>query len=123
MSRSGPAASAASIDAALTRLARDDGSRVLALLARQFGDLDLADEAVQDALIEAARSWPTGGVPDNPAGWLMAVARNKAIDRLRRAASARRRTLAAAPDLAVFAGPADGSAGGPDEEVRIGPDR
>ena len=114
MSRSGPAASAASIDAALTRLARDDGSRVLALLARQYGDLDLADEAVQDALIEAARSWPTGGVPDNPAGWLMSVARNKAIDRLRRAASARRRTLAAAPDLAVFAGPADGSAGGPD---------
>jgi RNA polymerase sigma-70 factor (ECF subfamily) len=113
VSRSGPAASAASIDAALTRLARDDGSRVLALLARQYGDLDLADEAVQDALTEAARSWPTGGVPDNPAGWLMSVARNKAIDRLRRAASARRRTLAAAPDLAVFAGPADGSVGGP----------
>jgi len=115
VSRSGPAASAASIDAALTRLARDDGSRVLALLARQYGDLDLADEAVQDALTEAARSWPTGGVPDNPAGWLMSVARNKAIDRLRRAASARRRTLAAAPDLAVFAGPADRSVGGPDE--------
>jgi RNA polymerase sigma-70 factor (ECF subfamily) len=110
----------ASIDAALTRLARNDGSRVLALLARQYGDLDLADEAVQDALTEAARSWPTGGVPDNPAGWLMAVARNKAIDRLRRAASARRRTLAAAPDLAVFAGPADGSAGGSDEWVQAG---
>ena len=67
---------------------------MLALLARQFGDLDLADEAVQDALAEAHRSWPERGIPDNPAGWLMTVARNKAIDRLRRAASARRRTLA-----------------------------
>ena len=44
-------------------LAREEGGRVLALLARQFGDLDLADEAVQDALVEAARTWPTAACP------------------------------------------------------------
>ena len=82
-----------------TRLTREDAGHVLALLARQFGDLDLADEAVQDALAEATLSWTERGIPDNPAGWLMTVARNKAIDRLRRATSARRRTLASAPEL------------------------
>lgn len=86
---------------ALTRLAREESGRVLALLARRFGDLDLADESVQDALTEAARTWPQRGVPDNPAGWLLAVARRKAIDRLRRTSSARRRTMAAAAELAV----------------------
>jgi len=87
--------------AALTRLAREDSGRILALLARQFGDLDLADESVQDALAEASAHWSTDGIPDNPAAWLLTVGRNKAIDRLRRAASAHRRTMAAAPDLLV----------------------
>ncbi len=87
------------VDAALIRLAREESGRVLALLARRFGDLDLADESVQEGLIEAARVWPTRGVPDNPAGWLLAVSRRKAIDRLRRASSACRRTMSAAPEL------------------------
>jgi RNA polymerase sigma-70 factor, ECF subfamily len=86
-------------DEALNRLAREDSGRVRALLASRFGDLDLADDAVQDALIEAARTWPSSGVPSNPGGWLLTVARRKAVDRLRRDSSARRRTLAAAPDL------------------------
>lgn len=89
------------VGAALTRLAREESGRVLALLARQFRDLDLADEAVQDALASAAATWPARGVPGNPAGWLLTVARNRAIDRLRREASARRRTRAAAADLIV----------------------
>jgi RNA polymerase sigma-70 factor, ECF subfamily len=88
------------IDAALTRLAREESGRVLALLARRFNDLDLADEAVQEALVEAARVWPEHGIPTNTAGWLLSVARRKAIDRFRRASSARRRTMAAAPELA-----------------------
>jgi RNA polymerase sigma-70 factor (ECF subfamily) len=91
--------------AALTRLIREEGGRVIALLARRFGDVDLADEAVQDALAEAARVWPTNGVPANPPAWLLAVARRKAIDRLRRAGSAYRRTMAVAADL-VAAGEA-----------------
>jgi RNA polymerase sigma-70 factor (ECF subfamily) len=89
------------VDAALARLAREESGRVLALLARQFRSLDLADEAVQDALASAASTWPERGVPSNPPAWLLTVARNKAIDRLRRRASARRRMLAAAPDLIV----------------------
>ena len=87
------------VAAVLTRLAREGSGRVIALLARRFDDLDLADDAVQEALIEAAEVWPIHGVPTNPAAWLLTVARRKALDRLRRAASARRRTLAAAPEL------------------------
>lgn len=84
---------------ALTTAAREEGGRVLALLAHRFGDLDLADEALQDALVEASQVWPVDGVPANPGGWLHVVARRKAVDRLRRAASASRRTMRAAPQL------------------------
>lgn len=64
---------------------------MLALLAHRFGDLDLADECVQDALVAAA-AWTT--VPANPAAWLYTVAYHRAIDRLRRAAAERRRLQA-----------------------------
>jgi RNA polymerase sigma-70 factor, ECF subfamily len=84
---------------ALTDLARNHAGRVLAILARRLGDLDLADESVQDALVEAARTWPERGVPNNPPAWLLSVARRKAIDRQRRASSARRRTKEVAPEL------------------------
>ena len=87
------------VSAAVTRVARQERGRLVALLAGRFGDLDLADESVQDAFEEALRTWPERGVPDQPAAWLMTVAGRKAIDRTRRAASARRRTLAAAPEL------------------------
>ncbi len=80
-------------------MAREESGRVLALLARRFGDIDLADEAVQEALIEAASNWPTRGIPANTAGWLLTVARRKALDRLRKRASAQRRIRAAAPEL------------------------
>jgi RNA polymerase sigma-70 factor (ECF subfamily) len=89
----------AEVAAAVATLARQESGRVVAALAGQFRSLDLADEAVQDGLEEAVRTWPVRGVPDNPGGWLLTVSRRKAIDRLRRTDSARRRTLAAAPDL------------------------
>jgi RNA polymerase sigma-70 factor (ECF subfamily) len=56
---------------------------VLAVLAGRLGDVERAEDAVQEALLEAARSWPERGVPENPAGWLMTVAHRKAIDRIR----------------------------------------
>lgn len=102
------------VDDALTHLARNDSGRVLAMLARRFGDLDVADDAVQEAMIEANRSWPGDGVPENPAAWLHVVARRKALDRLRRDASARRRLEAAGPELADMS--ADANAGGADAE-------
>lgn len=90
------------VDAAVSRAAREESGRVIALLAHRFGSVDLADEAVQEALIEALTAWRTG-IPDNPGGWLLTVARNRAIDRLRRARSAERRTLSAAPELSAQA--------------------
>ncbi len=92
---------------AVTRLAREEGGRVTAILAARFGDLDLADESVQEALVEAVATWPDRGVPDNPPAWLLAVARNKARDRLRRATSAARRSRALAADLLERHHPAD----------------
>lgn len=81
------------------RLARRDAGRVTAVLAGHFGDLDLADESVQDALVEAVATWPERGVPDNPAGWLLAVARRKGIDRIRRTTTADRRLRQQAHDV------------------------
>ncbi|HEX8510935.1 MAG TPA: sigma-70 family RNA polymerase sigma factor, partial [Propionibacteriaceae bacterium] len=92
---------------AISRAAREERGRLVALLARHFGDVDLADESVQDALEEAVRTWSERGVPDNPAGWLLTVARRKAVDRLRRATSAQRRLQVAAPDLLMQATAAD----------------
>ncbi|MEO0495488.1 MAG: sigma-70 family RNA polymerase sigma factor, partial [Actinomycetota bacterium] len=85
-------------ETALTHLAREDSGRVLALLARRFRDLDLAHEAVQDAMASAAERWPVDGVPDSPPAWLMTTARNRAIDLLRRRA-ARDRAARALRDL------------------------
>ncbi len=116
----------ATVEAALTRVAREESGRVLALLARRFGDVDLADESVQDALVEAARVWPVQGVPANPPGWLLTVAKHKAIDRLRRAASAQRRTMAAARDMAVEDVAFEDGAGGDemiDDEQPMADDR
>lgn len=63
---------------------RDTHGRVLANLISRFGDFDLAEDALGDALIAALEVWPQQGVPAKPAGWLTTTARRKAIDRLRR---------------------------------------
>jgi RNA polymerase sigma-70 factor (ECF subfamily) len=59
----------------------------VAVLTRVFGDIDTAEDAVQDAFAEAARRWPEAGLPPSPAGWIITTARNRAIDRLRREAA------------------------------------
>ena len=108
-----------STENALTHLARDHSGQVLASLARRFNDLDLADEAVQEALIEASQRWPDRGVPDNPGGWLYRVAQRKALDLLRRASAAQRGLDRAAPDLVA---PASGSADSDDRAMLIDAD-
>lgn len=70
---------------------RAEFGRVVAGLAARFGDLDLAEEMTQEAFVEAIRRWPLEGVPPNPGGWLTVVARNRALDRLRRESSRRSR--------------------------------
>jgi RNA polymerase sigma-70 factor (ECF subfamily) len=59
----------------------------VAVLVRVFGDIDVAEEAVQDAFAAAVQRWPSTGLPPSPAGWIITTARNRAIDRLRREAS------------------------------------
>ncbi len=66
---------------------RQESGRAVATLVRLFGDIDLAEEAVQDAFAVAVRRWPATGVPPNPGGWIVTTARNRAIDRLRREGS------------------------------------
>jgi len=80
---------------------RNDYGRILASLIRLAGSFHLAEEALQDAFLEAVRNWPNGSPPDNPAGWLFHVARRKLIDRLRRGRieAERERQLAAEAEL------------------------
>ena len=68
----------------IERVFRQEHGRAVAVLVRSFGDIDLAEEAVQDAFAEAVRRWPERGLPPSPAGWIITTARNRAVDRLRR---------------------------------------
>ncbi|TNC24942.1 sigma-70 family RNA polymerase sigma factor [Amycolatopsis alkalitolerans] len=66
---------------------RAEYGRAVSVLVRVFGDIDLAEEAVQDAFAAALANWPSAGLPPSPAGWIITTARNRTIDRLRREAS------------------------------------
>ena len=61
--------------------------RAVAILIGHFGDIDLAEDAVQDAFLVALRTWPERGIPPSPAGWIVTTARNRAVDHLRREAA------------------------------------
>jgi RNA polymerase sigma-70 factor (ECF subfamily) len=71
----------------IERVFREEYGRAVAVLAGVFGDIDVAEEAVQDAFTAAAERWPSAGLPPSPAGWIITTARRRAIDRLRREAS------------------------------------
>jgi RNA polymerase sigma-70 factor (ECF subfamily) len=73
--------------AQLERIFRNESGRSIATLVRLFGDVDIAEEAVQEAFVTATERWPSSGLPPNPGAWITTTARNKAIDRLRREAS------------------------------------
>src|SRR5215467_5276710 len=76
----GPSSDAAAIE----RAYRESSGRAVATLVRVFGDIDIAEEAVQEAFAVAIERWPATGVPPNPGGWIITTARNKALDRVRR---------------------------------------
>ena len=71
----------------IERVFREEYGRAVAVLVRVFGDIDVAEEAVQDAFAVAVSRWPATGLPPSPAGWIVTTARNRAIDRLRRESS------------------------------------
>jgi RNA polymerase sigma-70 factor (ECF subfamily) len=73
-------------------LFREEWGRTLAILARALGDVELAEDAVQEAFAAALERWPRDGAPANPGAWLLTTARNRAIDRLRREQNLRRKT-------------------------------
>ena len=87
-----PAVAAAEIG----RVFREEYGRAVAVLVRYFGDIDVAEEAVQDAFAVAVQRWPETGLPPSPAGWIITTARRRAIDRLRREASRQDRHAQAA---------------------------
>lgn len=74
------------VDEVLTRVHHEEWARVVATLARRFGDLDIAEETAAEAFATAVERWPADGVPPNPGGWLTTTAHRKAVDRIRREA-------------------------------------
>jgi RNA polymerase sigma-70 factor (ECF subfamily) len=78
------------------RVFREEHGRAVASLVRVFGDIDVAEDAVQEAFAAAVRRWPSSGLPPSPAGWIITTARNRAVDHLRREASRENRHAQAA---------------------------
>ena len=76
---------------------RIESARLIAGLARLVRDVGLAEDLAQDALVAALEQWPESGVPDNPGAWLMAVARRRGVDTIRRAVSRSSSAVASHP--------------------------
>jgi RNA polymerase sigma-70 factor (ECF subfamily) len=102
----------------IERIFHDEYGRAVASLVRYLGDIDLAEEAVQDAFAAAVGRWPSGGVPPSPAGWIITTARNRAIDRLRRESTRDSRHTEAARLLAAGTEPAE-EGPVPDDRLRL----
>jgi RNA polymerase sigma-70 factor (ECF subfamily) len=86
-----PPRASAAVVSDIERVFRAEYGRAVAVLVRSFGDIDLAEEVVQNAFAVAVQRWPSDGVPPSPAGWIITTARNRAINRLRREASRQER--------------------------------
>ncbi len=111
----------AEVEAAVADAFREEWGRVVATLIRMTGDWDLAEECAQDAFAVALRNWPRDGIPQRPGAWLTTVSRNRALDRLRRAAT----ETARLKEVAVLSrsdspGPGrDDGSGVPDDRLRL----
>jgi RNA polymerase sigma-70 factor, ECF subfamily len=105
--------------AAIARIVAEEYGRCVATLTRVLGDIDLAEDAVQDALTVALVRWPADGVPPNPGGWVVTTARRRALDRLRRDAVGRDKEARAAREEA----PPDDEPDAPEEEGPVHDDR
>ena len=103
------------------RAFREAHGQAVATLTRIFGDLTLAEDAVQDAFVTAVARWPNEGVPDNPAGWIVTTARNRAVDVVRRGRRGRELTEQVATDRLRVEGTAsdEDSIQLPDDQLRL----
>jgi RNA polymerase sigma-70 factor (ECF subfamily) len=102
---------------AIERVFRDEYGRAVAVLVRHFGDIDVAEEAVQDAFAAALQRWPSAGLPPSPVGWIITTARHRVIDRFRREASREDRHAQAA---LLHAGNESAEEGAvPDDRLRL----
>jgi RNA polymerase sigma-70 factor (ECF subfamily) len=108
-------------EATVGRIFREESGRTVATLIRVFGDIDVAEDAVQDAFATALRKWPADGLPPNPGGWITTTARKSAIDRLRREARGRELLGEMAMLSACEIDPADPEEVGPvpDDRLRL----
>jgi len=107
-SRPGP-----SVERTIEAVWRIEAARVIAGLARVVRDVGLAEDLAQDALVAALEQWPQTGVPDNPGAWLMAVARRRGVDTIRRRVTLERKVEELGRDLTEFDNPMD--------DIEIGP--
>ncbi len=104
----------------LDEVFRDQWGRVLATLVGVLGDIELAEDAAQEAFALAAERWPVEGEPNNPTGWLITTARNRAIDRIRRDRTLARKTEQLGRELRDLPeDPMDETAGLPDERLEL----
>ncbi|MCX4970482.1 RNA polymerase sigma factor [Streptomyces sp. NBC_00654] len=106
------------IESRIEDLLRLHAPQVLGALVRRYGHFDAAEDAVQEALLAAARQWPEEGVPDNPRGWLIRIASRRLTDRLRADSARRRReeTAAALTPRDAFTAPPPGESRAPSED-------
>jgi RNA polymerase sigma-70 factor, ECF subfamily len=116
---SGPGAASRPGEAEIGRIFRAESGRSVAALIRVFGDIDIAEDAVQEAFAIAASRWPGAGLPPNPGGWITTTARNRAIDRLRREARGRELLSEAAVLLPGTSDPGMTGEAGPLEDDRL----
>lgn len=120
MSASDEGAAASAVDeATIGRIFREESGRTVAALIRVFGDIDVAEDAVQEAFAVALRTWPDGGLPPHPGGWITTTARNRAIDRFRRAS----REQELLKEVAALSPSDDGGSGIPEEGEPVQDDR
>jgi RNA polymerase sigma-70 factor (ECF subfamily) len=118
-----PAVAAWADATAVERMFREAYGQAVATLIRIFGDITLAEDAVQDAFVVASDRWPSDGIPPNPAGWIVTTARHRAIDDLRRSARGRElhEQLGAVATRSQDPGPGGGGEDGPvtDDRLRL----
>jgi len=101
-------------DASVEAVFREEWGRTLASLVRTIGDVQLAEDAVQEAFAAALERWPRDGAPDNPGAWLLTTARNRAVDRIRR-----ERTLAHKTELLAALEPGEQKEADPIPDERL----